>query len=106
MKETLIKVKVNLDEHNIPYKINWSAEDGKIEDKETNAIFISVWDKNETLRLDLWTKNMKIDDMNRFFCQILISLSNTYQRSIGDENIALYINKFAKKLSKKLGIII
>ena len=60
MKKTQISFDIELDENKIPEKINWSANDGGIKNKESKAVFLSVWDHEpqETLKIDLWTKDM------------------------------------------------
>ena len=59
-----IELLVQLDENKIPEKLKWSAEAGGIENEEAKAIFLSVWDskKRESLRVDLWTKDMQVDE--------------------------------------------
>ena len=44
MKKTQITFNVELDENQIPEKINWSATDGGVSNKESKAVFLSVWD--------------------------------------------------------------
>ena len=50
-----ITLRVGLDENRIPEKLNWSAQDGGIENEEAKAMLLSVWDsKNqESLKIDL-----------------------------------------------------
>ena len=70
MKKSEIKLIVGLDEKNIPEKIEWVAEDSLSQNlKETKSISLSLWDeeKKNTLRIDLWTKDMKTDDMKKFY---------------------------------------
>ena len=66
-----IELLVELDENKIPNKIYWTAKDGKISKKETKAALLSRWDSEsrESLRIDVWTKDMPIDDMKIFFYQ-------------------------------------
>ena len=62
MKKSEIKFIVTLDKENIPEKIEWMAEDSLSDSlSETKSISLSLWDekKNNTLRIDLWTKEMK-----------------------------------------------
>ena len=69
MKKSEIKFIVTLDKENIPEKIEWMAEDSLSDSlSETKSISLSLWDekKNNTLRIDLWTKEMKTDEMKRF----------------------------------------
>jgi len=101
MKKTEIKVSVELDENHVPEKLVWNAEDGGIENQETKAALISVWDEEnkEALRLDLWTKDMPMDDMKMFFHQIFISMSETYERATGEEDVAQSIIEFAENFA-------
>ena len=64
-----IEIKVELDNNKVPETIRWTASDGNIDNQETKAAFLSVWDsKNkESLRIDLWTKDMPLDEMKLFF---------------------------------------
>ena len=59
-KETTIQIQVGLDENQIPEKITWSAPDGGVELQDSKAMFLSMWDadQQETLRMDLWVKDM------------------------------------------------
>ena len=82
-----IELKVELDDNRIPEKLNWTAEDGGIKDQEAKAMMLSVWDEKEqeTLRIDLWTKDMPVDNMKVFFHQTLVAMSNTFQKATQDE---------------------
>lgn len=106
MKKTQITIDIELDENNVPEKMTWNAEDGGIEKEETKATMISVWDdaKKEALRIDLWTKDMPVDDMKMFLHQILISLSNTYERATGEEDVAAWIEEMAEEFAQKSAI--
>lgn len=105
-KNAKIEFDIQLDEHHIPEKITWNASDGGVNNEGTPAVLISVWDekKLETLRLDLWTKEMQVDYMKRFFHQIFVSLGNTYQRATGEEDVAALIDDFAEVFAEKSGI--
>lgn len=106
MRKTTITIDVELDENHIPEKIHWNAQDGGIETNETKATMISVWDDKamEALRIDLWTKDMPVDHMKRFFHQVLISLGNTYQRATGEDDVAQWIEEMAEEFSVKSAI--
>lgn len=99
-----ISIDVELDENKIPEKLNWTAEDGGVTNQESKAIFISVWDpKNkESLRIDLWTKDMPLDEMKIFFHQTLTSMSDTYQRATNDEKMAETMKDFCDYFAEKL----
>tara|TARA_B100000287_G_scaffold292800_1_gene276156 strand:- start:262 stop:594 length:333 start_codon:yes stop_codon:yes gene_type:complete len=101
MKKSEIKFIVTLDKENIPEKIEWMAEDSLNPDlSETKSISISLWDekKKNTLRIDLWTKEMNTDDMKRFYIDCLGGLSQSILNSTGDEFMSKETNKLCDKL--------
>lgn len=106
MKKTQITIDVELDENHIPEKMFWNAEDGGIAKQETKATMISVWDEKalEALRIDLWTKDMPLDQMKMFIHQILASLGNTYLRASGEEDVAKWLGDIAEEFAIKSAI--
>lgn len=102
-----IKLKVALDENRVPEQISWTAEDGGVTNEETKAVMLSVWDnKNkESLRIDLWTKDMPMDEMKIFFHQTLSAMADTFQRATDDvkmsETMRDFCDYFAEKLELK-----
>lgn len=99
-----IEIVVGLDENKVPEKLNWTAEDSDIKDKESKALMISVWDsvKQETLRMDLWTKDMPVDEMKRFFHETLVSMADTFERSTNDEKMSATMRDFCDYFAEKL----
>lgn len=99
-----IEINVGLDENKVPEKLKWSAEDGGISNEEAKAIMISVWDSKakDTLRMDLWTKDMPIDEMNQFFHQTLVSMANTFERATNDEKMTATMRDFCDYFAEKL----
>lgn len=106
MRKTQITIDVELDENHIPERMLWHAEDGGIDSQETKATMISVWDDKtmEALRIDLWTKDMPVDQMKMFLHQILVSLGNTYQRATGEEDVAAWMAEMAEEFAQKSAI--
>ncbi len=106
MRQTQITIDIELDENQVPEKMMWNAEDGGIEKEETKATMISVWDdkKMEALRIDLWTKDMPVDQMKMFLHQILLSLSHTYERATGEEDVAQWMEEMAEEFAQKSAI--
>jgi len=64
-----IELTIKLDENKVPEKLSWTAQDGGITNAEAKAMLLSVWDNKakEALRIDLWTKDMPVDEMKVFF---------------------------------------
>ena len=104
MKNTRISFDVELDENKVPEKITWSAPDGGVSNEKSKAVFLSVWDDNkqETLKIDLWTKDMPIDQMNVFFHQTLVSMSDTYFRSTNNEKMTDSFKQFCDYFAENL----
>ena len=104
--KSTISLTVELDENRIPERLNWSAEDGGIHDEESKAVMLSVWDPNnrETLRIDLWTKDMPVDDMKIFFHQTLVAMSNTYFRATQDDKMMETMKDFCDYFAEKLNL--
>ena len=103
--ESEIRFKIGLDENKIPESISWMAEDSGMKDFDpAKAIMLAVYDEksSETLRMDLWTKEMKVDEMKQFFHQTLVSMADTLQRATNEDELANDIRSYCRELSKKL----
>lgn len=102
MKKSDINFTVELDKDNIPEKISWNATDAADNNslKETNAISVNLWDQHEknTLRIDLWTKEMPVDEMKRFYIDCLGGMAQSILNSTGDEYMSSEINMVCDKL--------
>ena len=106
MTESEIKINVSLGENNVPEVMEWSSSDNA-EGGICNAALISVWDKkeNNTLKIDLWTKDMKVDDMHLLFHQTLFTMADTYMRATGEEKMSYHIKEFARFFGEETGIL-
>ena len=99
-----IELNVELDENRIPEKLSWTAQDGGISNADAKAIFLSVWDAKaqESLRIDLWTKDMPVDEMKLFFQQTLTAMSDTFMRATQDEKMTATMRDFCDYFAEKL----
>ncbi len=99
-----IKIKVTLDDNKVPEKLHWTAPDGGINNEETKALLLSVWDHKakEALRIDLWTKDMPLDQMQVFFHQTLVAMTDTFKRATGDEKMAATMKDFTDYFAENL----
>ncbi len=102
-----IKFVIELDENRVPDKLKWTAQDGGIKNEEAKSILLSVWDSKaqETLRIDLWTKDMPVDEMKKFFHQTLVAMSDTFQRATGDEKMADTMRDFCSYFAEKMELV-
>ncbi len=101
MKKSTVHFSIELDDNNIPEKILWEATDKpEAGPSETKSISVALWDhqQNNTLRIDLWTKDMPVGDMKRFYVDCLGGLAQSVLTSTGDEYISNEINSLCEKL--------
>ena len=105
-KTSEIKVNIALDENNVPEKLTWTAQDGGVNNEEAKTVLLSIWDAKakETLRIDLWTKDMPVDEMKLFFHQTLVAMSDTYLRATGDEKMSETMKDFCDYFAEKLDL--
>lgn len=101
-----IKIDVALDENRVPEKLTWTARDGGVVNQDTKAIMLSVWDSKpqESMRIDLWTKDMPVDEMKLFFHQTLVSMSETFERATGDKKMSDTMKDFCDYFAEKLDL--
>ncbi len=106
MKKSEIKFTVSLDENKLPVSIEWTAEDAG-EKSTCKSVMIALWDskENNTMRIDLWTKDMLVDEMKVFFHQTLLSMADTLKRSTGEENMAADLRDFSAHFAEKLNLL-
>lgn len=93
-----IRINVSLDSDKIPSRITWSASDnGPDSESEAKAILLSLFDidQKDTLKIDLWTKEMQVNEMDRFFYNTLRALADTYVRATGNQKLAGAMQQFA-----------
>ena len=102
-----IKMTVRLDDKNNPEKIEWEATDSQFEGKKhAKTLLLSLWDEKEnvTLGIDLWTKEMTVNDMNIHFHQVLLKMADTFERSTHNKEAASMIRDFGNDFAKKLDL--
>ena len=84
MNKSTIIIDVVTDENRVPDSISWSATDTSADNaQKAKAMMIAFWDSAEkaALRIDLWTKDMMVDEMADFFFQTLMTMADTYGRA-------------------------
>ena len=101
MKKSEINFIVDLDKNNVPQKIQWNASDKPdAAPSETKSISISLWDQTQknTLRIDLWTNDMPVEEMKRFYIDCLGGLGQSILSATGDEYMASETHALCEKL--------
>ena len=113
-KSTITKIsditcRVGLDEKNVPLKIEWRAQDSPDTPafKEAKAMLLAFFDKDykDTYKIDLWTSELQINEMNKFMYQTLKGLSDTYFKATNNTEIANDMRKFIEYFGEKTEVI-
>ena len=98
-KTSEIRLKIQLDDKNIPETIQWEATDQPKGPgmQECKAMVLSLFDldSGDTLKIDLWTKDMQVIEMDRLVYQTLRSLADSYVRATNNARMANEMQKFA-----------
>lgn len=98
MKKSTITIDVQMNENRVPEGISWQASDTTLEKgQEAKAMMLAFWDGAEkaALRIDLWTKDMMVDEMADFFYQTFMTMADTYERATRQTDMVDDIKKFA-----------
>ena len=98
MKTSTISIDVHLNDDLVPENITWNASDSTIQNaQKAKAMMLSFWDGAEktALRIDLWTKEMMVDEMTDFFYQTLMTMADTYNRATQHQELVEKMKKFA-----------
>ena len=105
VKTSTIDIKVGLNENHVPLRMQWSATDGNVSNEETKAMMLAMWDaeKKNTLKIDLWTEDMSVEEMKQFFHQTLLTMADSFERATGEtlicEDLRDYCYHFADKMN-------
>lgn len=107
IKTSEINLSVGLNENNLPLEIKWSASDGGVENASARALMLSLWDHNanNTMKIDLWTKDMSVEEMKQFFHQTLLTMADTFEKATGEKNICEDLRDYCYHFADKMKIL-
>jgi gliding motility-associated protein GldC len=104
MEKSTITIDVHLDNDKVPQQINWSAGSTTADDvQKSKAMMVSFWDgvDKSALRIDLWTKEMMVDEMTDFFYQTMMGMADTFERATHNKELVSDMKKFAQDFYQK-----
>jgi len=89
MKKNL-NFQVEVDENHLPVNIKMNASDADVNETNINALMISAWDaqNKETLRIDLWTKEMPVHEMFIMYHQTMTGMAASLEKATGHDKLA------------------
>ncbi|OUV54853.1 MAG: gliding motility protein GldC [Flavobacteriales bacterium TMED113] len=107
LKKAKINIEIELNENNIAENISWLASDSGQDYIDSKSMILSMWDgeKKEALSIDIWTKDMTVQEMKFFTFQILLKMNEVIKKSTGDEKLVSEMRKFIKKLGIMMDVL-
>ncbi|HNR08766.1 MAG TPA: gliding motility protein GldC [Saprospiraceae bacterium] len=104
-RKNKIVLEISLDEQDIPSSIHWTADEGPEagNSQEARAFLLSLYDapSGDTLKIDLWTKDMQVHEMNRMMYFTLRSLADTYLRATANKELSTDLRRFTDYFAEK-----
>jgi gliding motility-associated protein GldC len=107
MHKSSINIDILLDPNKVPEQINWHASDSSADmAQKAKAMCLAFWDAADksALRIDLWTKDMMVDEMGDFFFQMLMTMADTFNRATKQQEITDDMKRFAKLFQQKFNL--
>ena len=104
MDQSTITIDILLDKDKVPQQINWRASDSTADgSQKSKAMMLSFWDGADkaAMRIDLWTKEMMVDEMADFYYQTFMTMADTFNRATKNEALVTDMKNFAKDFYKK-----
>ncbi len=108
-KKSNIEIEVTLDQDLIPEDISWRASDHPDHAKyqPVKAMFLAFFDDDskDTLKIDLWTKEMQVEEMDKFIFQTLHSMVDTYVKATNNKELGGAMQQFVQYFGEKTAVI-
>lgn len=107
MKKAEIKITVELDDNNVPETMMWESTDSATQEQvAVKSMMLALWDHNykNSLRIDLWTKDMPVDEMKRFFYETLQTMGDSFLKATGETLIVEDLRDYCAHFADKMGI--
>jgi gliding motility-associated protein GldC len=108
MQQSTIKIDILLDPNKIPEQISWNATDSNSAmAQKAKAMCLTFWDGADktALRIDLWTKDMMVDEMADFYYQMMMTMADTFKRATQQQELTDDMKKFAREFYDKFRAI-
>ena len=107
-KTARIEITIGFDEQKLPVEMHWHTTDlDSGEPVPCKAMLLSLFDREtlDTLKIDLWTKDMQVVEMDRFFFQTLRAMADTYKRATSNKDLANDMQRFVQYFGEKTEIL-
>jgi gliding motility-associated protein GldC len=100
MRHSKISIDVRMDKNNVPDSIAWTATDSSIKEaQQAKAMMLAFWDEStkSMMHIDLWTREMTVDEMAQFHFQMMNSMADTFSRATAHKEFVTLMKGAAKE---------
>ncbi len=109
VKQSIVTINVGLNKDNLPVEIKWKTSDvpDSVPMQDAKAMLISFFDRTtrDTLKMDLWTLDMQVEEMDRLVFHTLRSMADTYFKATNNKELAEHFQQFSRYFGEKTAII-
>jgi gliding motility-associated protein GldC len=107
IKSSSIHIRVGLDKDNFPAEMEWHTDEQPEKLHQSKAMLLSLFDmeSKDTVKIDLWTSEMQVMEMDRFFFQTLRGMADTYYKATRNAKLASAMQQFVQYFGEETEII-
>ena len=100
-----INIEIELNENKIPKEIKWIGSDGV--EQIAKGMLLSFLDRDtkDTMKLDLWTEDLQVGEMDQLMYYSLRSMADTYINATGNKELAEQMQQFAHHFGLATGLL-
>lgn len=103
MDNSELRITLTLDEHRVPESIKWHSTTDSPElpvEQHAHALNVTLWNKDEagTSKISLWTKDMPVQQMKRFYIDSIGAIAEDVSLATSDEVMAGKIHDLCQQL--------
>ncbi|MCX6185569.1 MAG: gliding motility protein GldC [Bacteroidetes bacterium] len=107
IKTSQIRIDVHLDKESLPSQIEWDADDADFDGKQAaKGVMLAIFDglQQNAMRIDLWTNDMQVDEMNLFMFQTLATMADTFEKATNNKEVADEMRDFAHRFGHRVDV--
>jgi gliding motility-associated protein GldC len=109
VKKSKIEIEIGLNQANLPVEMKWQSSDAPAgyPMQEAKAMQLTFFDKpsQDTLRIDLWTTDMQVVEMDKMMYDTLRTMADNYFRATNNREMAEQMRHFANYFGEKTALI-
>ncbi len=100
-----INIEIELNDKKIPKEITWVGSDGQAQTAKGMLLSFLDRETKDTMKLDLWTEDLQVGEMDQLMYYTLRSLADTYINATGNKELAEQMQQFAHHFGIATGLL-